>query len=246
VQERQPDGTLVRTLDTGKGVCCSAGLAINGGNLYVTDFTANDVSKFGSNGTLIGSFGGGYNTDPESIVFDSSGNAYVGQADVSKEVLKFSPSGSPLGSFAPTPEDRGTDWIDLASDQCTLYYTSEGTIVKRFDVCTSTQLNDLASGLPGSAAYAVKILPDGGALVADSQSIVRLSGAGLITQDYGSSETATWFSLALDPDGTSFWAGDLITGDVKKFDLATGTVLASFSTGSNSPDGNANGLAVAP
>jgi hypothetical protein len=23
-------------------------------------------------------------------------------------------------------EDRGIDWIDLAADQCTLFYTSEG------------------------------------------------------------------------------------------------------------------------
>ncbi|MDX1670055.1 MAG: hypothetical protein R3194_11600, partial [Limnobacter sp.] len=36
--------------------------------------------------------------------------------------------------FDVATDDRGSDWIDLAADQCTMYYTSEGTLVKRFDV----------------------------------------------------------------------------------------------------------------
>ena len=242
VQERQPNGTLVRTLDTGLG-SFTTGLAINGGNLYVTDFNANDVSKFGSDGTLIGSFGSGYNSDPESIVFDSSGNAYVGQADGSKSVLMFSSSGAPLTSFSPATEDRGTDWIDLAPDGCTLYYTSEGTSVKRFNVCTNVQLADFNATALAPNAFAVKLLPGGGALVADTSSIVRLDASGAMIQQYGTGGSG-WFSLALDPDGTSFWAGDGVSGDVKRFDLAFGNVLASFNTGLGAD--SADGLAVAP
>jgi hypothetical protein len=244
VQERQPNGTLVRTLDTGKGAgFFTTGLAISGGNLYVTDFNANDVSKFGSDGTLIGSFGSGYNSDPESIVFDSFGNAYVGQADGSKSVLKFSPSGALLMSFSPATEDRGTDWIDLAPDGCTLYYTSEGTNVKRFDVCTSVQLADFNAAPLAPNAFAVKLLPGGGALVADTSSIVRLDVSGAMIQQYGTGGSG-WFSLALDPDGTSFWAGDGVSGDVTRFDLASGNVLTSFNTGLGAD--SADGLAVAP
>ena len=40
--------------------------------------------------------------------------------------------------------------------------------VKRFNVCTDTQLSDFATGLPGPAAFALRLLPDGGALVADT------------------------------------------------------------------------------
>ena len=250
VQERTSTGALVRTLDTGKGAgVLTAGLALDTAeNLYVTDFTANDVSKFSSgDGTLVGSFGSGYNSDPESIVFDTSRNAYVGQADGSHSVLEFSSSGAPVASFSPAIEDRGTDWIDLAPDQCTLYYTSEGTSVKRFDVCHNTQLTDLATGL-APTAYAVKVLPSGGALVADMDSIVRLSATGAVVQQYGTGESASgiWFSLALDPDGTSFWAGDVVTGDVKKFDLGSGNVLASFNTGVAQEGDSAGGLVVAP
>ena len=249
VQERSPSGALVRTLNTGKGAgALTAGLAFDTGpNLYAVDFSANDVSKFSSDGS-VASFGSGYNADPESIVFDSAGNAYVGQADVTRDVLKFSSTGALLANYDAAVQNRGTDWIDLAPDQCTLYYTSEGTSVKRFDVCTpagtGTQLADFATGLP-STAFAIKLLPGGGALVADTSSIVRLDGSGNVIQQYGTPGGTLWFSLALDPSGTSFWAGDLNTGDVKKFDLATGSVLASFNTGGPAGDA-AGGLVVAP
>jgi sugar lactone lactonase YvrE len=242
VQERTPSGALVRTLDTGTGGY-TTGLAFDAGpRLYVTDFSANDVTRFLSDGTA-SSFGSGYNAAPESIVFDSSGNAYVGQASGSKQVLKFSPSGTLLASYSPAPEVVGTDWIELAPDHCTLYYTSEGTKVHRFDVCTNTQLSDFAAGL--SHAFAIKLLPDGGALVADESSIVRFDATGTAVHSYGTGGTL-WFSVALDPSGSSFWAGDANTGDVKKFDLTSGAVLASFNTGSTSFQGAADGLAIAP
>jgi sugar lactone lactonase YvrE len=242
VQERSPSGALVRTLDTGMGGY-TTGLAFDAGpRLYVTDFGANAVTRFLSDGTA-SSFGSGYNAAPESIVFDSSGNAYVGQASGSKQVLKFSPSGTLLASFSPAPEVVGTDWIELAPDQCTLYYTSEGSSVKRFNVCTSTQLSDFASGL--HHGFEIRLRPGGGALVADFDRIVRLDASGNIAQTYGDGGTL-WFSLALDPSGTSFWAGDADTGDVKKFDIASGTVLASFNTGSTVFEGAADGIAIAP
>jgi hypothetical protein len=247
VQERSPSGALVRTLDTGKGTgIFTTGLALDAaGRLYVTDFNANDVTKILSDGSVAGSFGSGYNSDPESIVLDSAGNAYVGQADGTRDVLKFSPTGALLANYDAAVEDRGTDWIDLAPDQCTLYYTSEGTSVKRFNVCTNTQLTDFETGLPGSAAFAIKLLPGGGALVADTSSIVRLDATGAVVQQYGTGGSGVWFSLGLDPDGTSFWAGDEATGDVKKFDLATGNVLVSFNTGVNHFN-SADGIVVVP
>jgi hypothetical protein len=242
VQERSPSGALVRTLDTGMGGY-TTGLAFDAGpRLYVTDFGADAVTRFLSDGTA-SSFGSGYNAAPESIVFDSSGNAYVGQAAGSKQVLKFSPSGTLVDSFSPAPEVVGTDWIELAPDQCTLYYTSEGPSVKRFDVCTKTQLLDFASGL--HHGFEIRLLPGGGALVADFDRIVRLDASGTVVQSYGTGGTL-WFSLALDPSGTSFWAGDADTGDVKQFDITSGNVLASFNTGSTVPEGAADGIAIAP
>jgi hypothetical protein len=98
---------------------------------------------------------------------------------------------------------------------------------------------DFASGLPGAAAYAVKLL-SGGALVADTGSIVRLDNTRTVAQSYGTGGTL-WFSLALDPSGAAFWAGDEATGTVKEFGL-DGTQLATFTTGTPT----AAGLAIAP
>jgi DNA-binding beta-propeller fold protein YncE len=211
----------------------------------VTDFGAQAVSRFAPPNTLLGTFGSGYNADPESIDFDSFGNVYVGQADGTRQVLKFDAAGNPAGSFSPAVENRGTDWIDLAPDDCTLYYTSEGVLVKRFNVCTNTQLADFAT-LPSAngEAFTLRLLPGGGALVADSAEIVRLDAAGNVAQTYDSAGEDDWFALALDPNGTSFWAADSTTGDVVEFDISTGAVQASFnpSTGPNT----VFGLGVAP
>jgi hypothetical protein len=231
VEERKPaDGSLVQTMSSGSGSAENDGSAFDAsGNLYVTDgFSANQVSKFTNSGVFAGTFGSGYDGHPESILFDAAGNAYVGQPDGSKQVLKFTASGTPAGSFSPATEQRGTDWIDLGSDQCTVRYTSEGSLVKQFDVCTNSQLPDFASGLPGSFAYALRILPDGGALVADSQQVVRLDSSGAITQTYSTPGEQNIFALNLDLDGTSFWTADR-GGDVFRFDIASGTQLAKFS-----------------
>ena len=150
----------------------------------------------------------------------------------------------PQASYDVAFEVRGSDWIDLAADQCTMYYTSEGTSVKRFNVCTNTQLTDFATGLLGSNAFAVKLLPGGGALVADRDAIRRLDADGAVTQTYDATGDDHWFALALDPGATSFWASDAMNGDVKKFDLASGAVLVSFNTGLAGPD-RADGLAIA-
>jgi hypothetical protein len=196
------------------------------GNLYVTGFEANTIIKFSGpddphTSTI---FGSAYDSSPESIVFDAGGNAYVGQANGSQDILKFDAGGALLQSFDPVTGPRGTDWIDLATDHCTMFYTSEGTGVRRYDVCTDTQLPDFASGLHGEA-YALRLLPAGGLLVADSQDIHRLDAGGATTQTYFPGP-GKWFSINLDPDGTSFWASDIQSGSgAYKLDIGSGSVV---------------------
>jgi hypothetical protein len=247
VNEYQPDGTFVAELNTLHAGSFTTGSAFDAaGNLYVADFGANDVSKFDTTGALVGPFGTGYNL-PESIVFDSSGNAYVGQAGGGGSLLRFTASGSSAGSFSPAPENVGVDWIDLAPDQCTVYYTSEGTTVKTFNVCTNppfgVQGADFATGLPGTNAFALQLLPGGGALVADRQSIVRLNASGGVAHSYDAAGEDCWFGLALDPDATSFWSTDFCTGDVARFSI-TGALLTTFNTGTG--PNTVFGVSVAP
>jgi len=230
-------GNLLETLDTGTTCAEQLGMAFDAvGNLYATSSfgtcSAGQVVKFDSQGGLIGPFGSGYSDSTESIVIDASGNVYVGQPDGTQDILKFDSSGNPLASYDVPVENRGSDWMDLADDQCTMYYTSEGTTVKRYDVCADAPLSDFASGLHG-AAYALRLLPDGGLLVADSQDIHRLNASGSVVATYDEpSEPGPFFALNLDPDGLHFWTAGYSSGNVYKFAIdPPGPPVSSFNAG---------------
>jgi len=240
VQHRSPTGTLLNTLDTLQG-SFTTGMAFDSiGNLYVTNFHAGNVRKFDNRGILwkdengieIGTFGRDYSGSPESILFDGNGNAYVGAILGDNDIRKFDARGNPLGRFDVAIERVGSDWIELAADQCTIFYTSEGRFVKRFDVCSNRQLTDFnAQPLPGPNAFALRILPSQGLLVADRDRIVRLDSGGNVVQEYDAGGQDCWFALNLDPDRTSFWSADFCTSTVFKFDIETGQqVLPPFNT----------------
>lgn len=232
VKHFSPTGTLLDTLNstTASNECTGMAFDANG-NLHATMFSANTISKFDSSGNLlVANFGSGYNADPESIVRDTAGNFYVGQADGGHAIMKLDSSGNTLATYAAATDARGTDWIDLASDQCTIYYTSEGTKVKRFDVCTNAQLADFATGLPGPL-FALRILGDGGVLVAASTQVLHLNNTGTVIANY-TGAAGTLFALNLDPDGQSFWTGDLSGGNVYKFAISpVGPPLLTFNAG---------------
>lgn len=65
---------------------------------------------------------------------------YVGQADCTGQLLTFNPAGALQASFSAAPDNRGTFWIDLADDGCTVLYTSASLNVKRYNVCADEQL----------------------------------------------------------------------------------------------------------
>lgn len=227
-------GTLLDTLTNGGSGSEDAGMCFDKqNNLYATYFQNNALSTFNPSGALTNaSFGSGFNAHPESCAVDVNGDIYVGQADGSAQVLKFSSTGAPLASYSPARENRGTDWIDLAADQCTLFYTSEGSSVKRFNVCTSTQLPDFATGLSGPC-YAVRIRPNGEVMVACTQNLYRLSPTGTVLQTYSTAtygESSFFFAANLDPDTTSVWTAGFGSGNIYKLDIATGNVLQKFTT----------------
>jgi len=230
-------GNLLEVLDTGKGVdTYTTGCAFDSaGNLYVTTFNGGDVIRFKGSGiphTNQGSFGSGYSGHPESIHFDRLGNVFVGAVDGDNDIRKFDAVGNPVGRFDVGLERRGSDWIDVAEDQNTLFYTSEGHRIFRYDLSGQRQLSDFSQFLPGSVAYALRILPDGGVLVADTEFVVRLNSGGNEIQRYDVPGEDSWFSLNLDPDGRSFWAGNFDTGKFYKFDIEQGgTPLVTVDTG---------------
>jgi DNA-binding beta-propeller fold protein YncE len=242
-------GNFLEILDTTRGGFTTGMGFDSAGSLYVTNFSDTTISRFDINGTLTDPIFVNTATDapgvsaPESIVFDAAGNFYVGHADGSADVLKYNAAGTLLDVFDVATEDRGSDWIDLAADQQTLVYTSEGFTIFQYDVAGDTQLADFGT-LADRPAFALRLLGDGGLLVSDSVDVKRLDGAGATIQTYDVTGNDNFFSLNLDPDGTSFWAGDFGTNDLFKFDIASGALLQTIDTDIDVTSSSLFGVAV--
>lgn len=231
-------GVFKETIDIGTGGF-TTGCAFNATRtkIYTTDFSAGKVVVFDAADphAILQTITTG-DTSPESMVFDGAGNFYVGHADGSRTIKKFNSAGNPIGTFSPTIGPRGTDWIELAADGCTMFYTSEGGLIRRFNVCTNTQLPDFAS--IGGVSFALRLLSpfdgSGGLLVANSTTVKRLNGSGAVVQSYDAGSENAWFSLSLDPNGTSFWSGSFDTGNFYRFNISSGTVeVGPIVTGSS-------------
>lgn len=239
VREFTPTGTTVQTLDTGTGSPAMTGMCRDqSGNLYATEFSNGKVAKFDPSGSLVNAAFITGLSNPESCTIDAAGEIYVGQAGA-PVVVKYTTAGSTgllLATFTLAVENINTDWIDLAADQCTLFYTSEGVLVKRFDVCTNTQLADFAT-LPTPTAYALRILPTGEVLVATSSAVYRLNTSGSVVKTYAASSlspspTGQLFAVNLDPDLTTFWTAEVSGGGtIYRVDLSSGAQVTAFPSG---------------
>src|SRR5689334_23048323 len=223
INHHLPTGTLVDTLNTTSGSLEQTGMCFDvAGNLYATDFNAHVMTKFNNLGELVAHpYAGPFGNHPESCVYDAAGNMYTGEVDnpfpQPKRLRKFTADGSPITTWTPAVEIRGIDWIDLAADQCTMFYTSEGNNVKRFDVCTGQQLPDFNTQfLTGEHCYALRIRDNGEVLVTCAQYVYRLRPDGSIMQTYTPPEPPSSFVFAmnLDPDGHTFWTGGYFTGNI--------------------------------
>lgn len=237
-------GTFKETIDQGINFGGATGCAFNPAldRLYTTNSVGGEVVVFddASPHSVLQTL----NTDggPEAIVFAADGSFYIGHPDGDHKIYHYDGSGALLSTFSAATENRGTDWLALAADQTTMYYTSEGPSVKRFDVGTNQQLADFAS--VGGLAYALRLLPPGdgsqGLLVANYADIKRLSSTGTVIQTYDVPGEDSWFALSLDPNGASFWAGNHESARFYRFNIATGAVEVgpiNTGTGSFSLDG---------
>jgi sugar lactone lactonase YvrE len=232
-------GNLVTSLTDATSQDYTVGSAFDStGDFYVADDLSGEVSEYSPNGTYTGVFASGL-ANPISLVFDNQGNLYVGQQQT-PYIAEFNSSGQNVANFGPvTTQETGDDWIDLASDECTFYYTTEGNEIFRYNKCTNTQepvFNQ--QPLTGANAFQVKILQNGDVLVADSQAVDLLDPNGNLIQTYNCDPTVLpdcggqFFAIALDPDGTSFWTADAFSGNIYRIDIATGQLLQTIQTGS--------------
>jgi len=205
------------------------------GNLFVTNFAADRVSKLAGPGdphtaSLYVSQG----SNPETIVFDKLGNAYIGSAS-NGDIKKYDSAGNLLSSW-----NTGfrADWIDLNALNTKIFFAE--------DVSKGVFILDLATSVRSTfnsdfGNFALRLLGDGSVVVANREDIKLLDSAGNLVRSYDVAGNNAWFALNLDPDGKTFWSADFDTGLIQQFDIATGATMTSFSSGSS---GGPWGLAV--
>jgi hypothetical protein len=227
-----PTGTLLETLDDGQAVGsgedATTGMCFDpAGNMYGTNLDKGTMSKFSNNGTLLNATFGSFNSLPESCLIIGGTTMYVSEVSGTGDILKLSlPAGTQLANY-DTPR---SDWIDLAADQCTMFYSDEGPSVHRFNVCTNTAMPNFTNAGPNF--FALRVLPNGDVLAAAGASVKRFNSAGTeILPAYTAGGENGFFALNLDPDGTHFWSGGIVSGIIYKFNLTpVGPPVLSFSS----------------
>jgi WD40 repeat protein len=227
VQHYNTSGTLLETLNTGRGGY-TTGTASRGGNLYVTDFSTSQVSVFaGPNDPHTVSLFGGANNVPEAIVFTANNHVLIGGVG-NGGIKEYDASGVFVKQILAGTK---VDWFDLAADQKTILFTQEGGSIKTADRSTGLQGADFSNK---GGDYALRILSDGTVLAADDVAVHRYNAAGNIIQTYGITGVNAFFALNLDPDGKSFLTGSFSDSNLYRFDIATGginTQTQTISTG---------------
>ena len=241
VQHYNAAGTLIETLNTTQGGFTTGMAFDSSGSLHVTNFSVNSISVFDNTGALQAGTCCAGSALPESITFNNAGNRIV--TYVSGGVRVWDTAGVQVGATIQ-PGTR-FDWGDLKADQATLLFTQEGGRVGTVDVSTGLLGPDFSAAVGN--AFALRILSDGRVLVADNANVKLLDSLGALIGTYDVSGEDTWFSLNLNPDGTSFWSGNYGTGRLYEFSIGAGgtnldTQTQTIDTGTGS--GNLFGVAV--
>ena len=231
------DGTLVQTLDPGVE---PGGAAFDSGRrLYVTGGSTNKVVRFDSDGVLLGTFIEPFHPNPDDlrgqpseIAFDSSGNAFVGDAGTFGGVRKFDAS----AAFVAQAFGGESDVLGLGSDGCTLARGgNDNQVVARIDCSGAiSSLDDSVSrGIPTGMA----VLPDGSVVITWSalSHVTRYAADWTVLAEYDAPDCVGWSGVELGADGTTFWSscrtlGGGSTSTPYEIDLATGSVVRSLAT----------------
>ena len=225
-------GALVTTFHGPSQNACLTGMTFDVGNhahVISAPFgtQSRNVIEFNDFGTLLdnsGPFNG-----PISVTHDLQGNIYLGQGGI----LKIDHAGN-TATYAVA---GGAQWIDLAADQRTMFYTAANGDVKSFDIASQTQGPDIAVD---ALARNVRALGDGSIMFDTLGAIQRWAPSCdgcLYKKKIAYQIPANADSFALDPDGVSFWSintyydskNQLGHADVYRTNIKTGEAMGSFS-----------------
>ena len=171
-------------------------------------------------------------SNPTSVVSDSAGNLYAGTADGNGLVVEYPLSNGVFGTPVTLPLTvasitGGAPFIDLSADGTTIYFTNGGGTVKSFAVSSST-VSTFASGPTAlTHLFGLRVVPSTGDLLVAAGAHIYLFGTnGNLLQTYTVPNESNFQYVTLDPNGTSFWAGNPNTKNFYRINLDTGAVEA--------------------
>jgi hypothetical protein len=174
---------------------------------------------------------------------DKAGNVYLAGAPSTGNnvtgrgtIRKFDLTGHPLGTYAVDATGfayiRDVTNVDVAPDQCTLYYElGGGEDIMRYDVCTHTQLPGFGSA--GLACDQLRVRNNGQVTVTcdTGGALLNTSGTGIV--NFANPNAPLNDNLrfaALDADGQSFWMGTL-AGLLARYDIESGQRMDRWTAG---------------
>jgi WD40 repeat protein len=187
---------------------------------------------------------------PGACTVDGTGNVFLAGGPYSGDtpatrratIRRFDLTGHLLQSYdvdaTGRTYGRAVGSVDLAPDDCTIYYVLGGSDeIKRYDVCTDTQKDPFAD--PGPVCDGLRVRPNGQVVVTCDTYGSLFDSSGVWAHDFDNPTLYNSLrSVALDPDGSSLWMGEY-HGVVARYDIASGQKLGSWSAGSG-----LHGLAV--
>jgi hypothetical protein len=235
VQEYSPSGQLQQTI-SGTSGAVQLCLDPSGKHLILPG-----VGLFDSSGRLVSSkwssIAAVYDV---RCVADGLGDVYVSAPAVQQgstwPIMKYDIQGDLLQTFsvAAYANTLEADGIDLAPDECTMYYGSWNggapSEVGRFNVCTNTQEPPFVSY---SFTDDLRVLPNWSMIVTTDWGGSLWDASGDLVQSYRPPDYTvgtTLRSMSLDPDGTSFWMGGGL--GVARYDIGSGQMLSLWCTDS--------------
>lgn len=157
---------------------------------------------------------------PESLVIRGD-RFLIGHADWAWEfpvLAEWNRNAEFVAEYNPEPEEAAIDWIDLASDDRTIFYTSEGTRIMRYDLVTKSQLSDFAI-VPNETLYALVLRKaDNHVFVVGYQRIYHFDSEGQLVTTFqprsdsvpvvGNGEDFSFFAGCLSIDEQTLYVGD--------------------------------------
>ena len=164
---------------------------------------------------------------PSGDVYVSFGNG----GNPTTTLYKYSSSGALADTFT-VASDNGIRGLCISYDESTVLYTSDGRRVLAYAIRNHAQLPDFAVLPVGARSFGLRLLPpfngDAGLLVASHAALYRVDLFGNVVKTYDIPAFNYWQGVALDPNGTSFWASDVFgnagSSQICRFDIRTGAV----------------------